>query len=122
MSVGKRGARHRSLGVGQGPESRTPNARYRTPLPLLPDATSGANAAPGLRTVAATLTARLPALASSLQRYARQLEEAKTAAQTVTAWTETPQPNASVSDNSVNDAGHAEGTLIERAATETLYD
>jgi hypothetical protein len=72
--------------------------------------------------VAATLAARLPALASSLQRYARQLEEAKTAAQAVTAWTETPQPNAGVSENGVNDTEYAEGTLVEWAATETLYD
>lgn len=107
------GRRRRPKGWGE-PFSPSRCRSARLPLTLLADATTGAQAAVGLQALAAAMTFRRPCYAAMLQRCARQMQEGLTAAQAVVNWTETPQPNAALSETVFSEPSLGESVLNER--------
>jgi hypothetical protein len=86
------------------------SARFRDPMRsgrmprTLINGSTGANAATGVRAIAAAIHFRRPCYAMQLQRIGRALAEGVTEAGAIAAWTEKPVPLGSVADNVVSEA------------------
>lgn len=95
-----------------GPGRGDPLRSGRMPRTLV-DGSTGANAATGIRAIAASIHFRRPCYAAQLQRIGRALAEGVTEAGAAAAWTEKPVPLGAVADNTV-----AEGSLSDHSAAE----
>jgi hypothetical protein len=94
---------------------RDPMRSGRMPRTLI-NGSTGANAAAGVRAIAASMHFRRPCYAAQLQRIGRALAEGVTEAGAIAAWTEKPVPLGAVGGNTL-----AENALAESSAVENLW-
>ena len=97
--------------------TRTADRSGRIPVTLI-DASSVANAATGLRKMAAAIHARRPCYAQTLQRYAEQIQNGYTEAGAIAAMTTTPTANTTADEITQAEITLAEITLSENTLTE----
>ena len=89
----------------------------RLPRTLI-DGSTGANAATGIRALAAAIHFRRPCYAAQLQRVARALAEGLTETGAIAAWAEVPAPLGAVAENSLVENSFADSSPLESLLAE----